>query len=374
MIILAESVLNFSYESDINAKQLIEIFDNFQLLLKMTPPQIKYKILDEEKKIIEQTFFVNTIKKEIKLEVIHKKISNDSFLLQIISGPAKGTQTFIQILQKENKSEINVKLDLKLNLKYKIFSSILSQKIKSVNITLFNRLEILAKLLYNDKYQISFENNFNTLVIHLENKKIHFDGWWLGDISSSFIGGTYEKLPFKNRVIVDVGANIGDTAISFVNSGAKKVIALEPFPINYEFAKSNILKNNMTEQIEILLGGCSSQSTEILVDPKLSGLGYKMIKTNVGEKIKQFSLAELIKKFDIVDGIIKMNCEGCEYDAIINASDAVLKKFSHILIQYHDGPDSLINKLSNAGFRISNEAYSKDKGQLIAENISNSMA
>jgi len=374
MIILAESVLNFSYESDINAKQLIEIFDNFQLLLKMTPPQIKYKILDEEKKIIEQTFFVNTIKKEIKLEVIHKKISNDSFLLQIISGPAKGTQTFIQILQKENKSEINVKLDLKLNLKYKIFSSILFQKIKSVNITLFNRLEILAKLLYNDKYQISFENNFNTLVIHLENKKIYFDGWWLGDISSSFIGGTYEKLLFKNRVIVDVGANIGDTAISFVNSGAKKVIALEPFPINYEFAKSNILKNNMTEQIEILLGGCSSQSTEILVDPKLSGLGYKMIKTNVGEKIKQFSLAELIKKFDIVDGIIKMNCEGCEYDAIINASDAVLKKFSHILIQYHDGPDSLINKLSNAGFRISNEAYSKDKGQLIAENISNSMA
>ena len=115
------TVLKFSYESDITQKQLIEIFDNFQLLLKMSPPQIKYKILDEEKRIIEQIFFVNAIKKEIKLEVIHKKISDDLFLLQIISGPAKGTKTTIQILDKQNKSQINVELDLKLNLKYKIF-------------------------------------------------------------------------------------------------------------------------------------------------------------------------------------------------------------------------------------------------------------
>ena len=49
-------MLNFSHVLDIKQKQLIEIFENFELLLKMSPPQIKYKILDKEKQIIEQTF------------------------------------------------------------------------------------------------------------------------------------------------------------------------------------------------------------------------------------------------------------------------------------------------------------------------------
>lgn len=363
-------MLSFSYELDMTQEQLVAIFDNYQLLLKMSPPQIKNKIIDVEKRIIEQTFFVNAIKKEIKLEVMHKKISDNLFLLQIISGPAKGTETTIQILGKQNKSQINVKLNLKLNLKYKIFSSILSKKIQSINITLFKRLETLAKILYNDKYTISFENHFNTLVINSENKKIYFDGWWLGDIWSSFIGETYSKLPFKNRIVIDIGANIGDTSISFINNGASKVIALEPFPINYEFAKSNISKNNMQDQIELVLGGTSSDSLEILVDPKLSGLGYKMEKMNVGEKINQFTLEQLINKFHITSGIIKMNCEGCEYETIINTPDDILRKFSHILIQYHEGSDQLIKKLSNAEFKITDEAYSTKKGQIFAENIS----
>lgn len=361
-------MLNFSHVLDIKQKQLIEIFENFELLLKMSPPQIKYKILDKEKQIIEQTFFINAIKKEIKLEMIHTKISDDSFLLKIISGPAKGTGTTIQILDKQNKSQIDVKLDLKLNFKYKLFSSILSKKIQSVNISLFKRLEILSKILFNNKYQITFENNFNTLIINIENKTIYFDGWWLGDVLSSFIEGTYEKFSFKNHTILDIGANIGDTAISFIFKGATKVIALEPFPINYEFAKYNISKNNMQQQIELILGGCSSNSSEILVDPKLSGLGYKMEKTDNGEKIIQYTLEELITKYDLVDGIIKMNCEGCEYETILNTPNTILQKFSYIIIQYHEGPDSLMAKLSNSGFKISCEAYSLTKGQLIAEN------
>jgi FkbM family methyltransferase len=363
-------VLNFSYESNIKARQLIEIFDKFPLLLKMSPPQIKYTILDEKNRIIQQKFFVNTIQKEITLEIVYSKISDDSFLLEVISGPAKGSRTTIKISEKLGKSVIGVALNLKLALRYKIFSSVLSKKIKSVNITLFNRLEILANLLYNNKHQISFENNYDILVIHLDDKKIYFGGWWLGDVWSSFIGETYAKLPCKNKVVIDIGANIADTAISFVHRGAKKVIALEPFPINYEFAKSNISKNNMDEQIEVIPGGCSSNSSQILIDPKLSGLSYKMVRTDTGEKIRQFTLEELVKKFDIVEGVIKMNCEGCEYETIRSTPDDILRRFSHILIQYHQGTDPLTNKLSGAGFQFSIEKYSENKGQLIAENLS----
>jgi len=360
--------LNFTHESNIKSNELIQIFENFELLIKISPPQIQYEILNSSKGIVKQSLFVKSIKKEINFESQYSKISNNSFSIQVISGPLKGTKTIIRILENHNKSEINVELNLKLGIQYKIFSSILSKKIKSVNISLFNRLEKFAKLLYNDKHKISFENNFNTLVLNQENKKLFFDGWWLGDVWSCFIGNVYDKFPIKNKTIIDIGLNIGDTSISFIHKGAKKVIGLEPFPINYEFAKSNTSKNNMEKQIVNILGGCGSKSSEILVDPNLSGLGYQMEEKNEGRNVKQFSLKELVNKFEIEDAVIKMNCEGCEYDTIINSPKNILEKFSYFIIQYHEGPDLLIEKLSSIGFEISTDFYSEKKGQLIAKN------
>jgi len=225
--------------------------------------------------------------------------------------------------------------------------------------------------LYNNQYKISFENNFNTLILNIDNKKLYFDGWWLGDIWSCFIGNVYDKCSFQDKIIIDIGVNIGDTAISFIHKGAKKVIGLEPFPINYEFAKSNTLKNNMEDKIVNILGGCSSEDSEILIDPNLSGLGYQMEKMNNGKKIQQISLKKLVNEFDIHKGVIKMNCEGCEYDTIINTPNNILEKFSHIIIQYHDGSNSLIEKLSNIGFETRIEKYSEKKGQIVAENNKN---
>jgi FkbM family methyltransferase len=340
--------------------------ENLHLLLKISPPQIQYKIIDASKGLIEQEFYIKTLKKQIRFQVIHEKTSKNSFLIKIISGPLKGTETEIVVLENGDKSIIEAKIKLKMSLSYKIFSSILSKKIQSVNMTLFNRLEKFAELLYNKKYQISFEKNFEVLIIYLENKKLFFEGWWLGDISILF-GNAYQKLPLKNKTVIDVGTNIGDSAIHFIHHGAKRVIGLEPFPINYTFFKLNVKRNNLAEKIEIIQGGCSSKSSSIYVNPNLSGLSYKMENTNGGQKINQFSIEELIKKYNIIDGVIKMNCEGCEYDVIINTPNEILNFFSHMIIQYHGGHQTLMKKLEDSGFIVTFESYSEFKGQIFAE-------
>ena len=56
--------------------------------------------------------------------------------------------------------------------------------------------------------------------------------------------GTYDTLPIKDKIVLDVGANIGDTPIYFALHGSKKVIGIEPFPQNYEIAKKNVEINN----------------------------------------------------------------------------------------------------------------------------------
>ena len=48
-----------------------------------------------------------------------------------------------------------------------------------------------------------------------------------------------------------------------------------------------------------------------------------------------------------------MDCEGCEYESIMATSDIILKKFSHIQIEYHSGYKNLKEKLERCGFKVS---------------------
>lgn len=363
--------LEFNYLSVCKKKYLTEIFGNLELLLKLSPPQIKYVLIDKKEGLFKQSIPIKKIKKTFEFEVKYKKISENIFLFEIVSGPLKKSTIDIIFQENNEKTDVNIKLNLKLGLKYKFFSSIINKKLKSTNLALIKRLENLSKLLFNDKFPINFENNHSTLIMQIDSgEKIFFDGWWLGDILSAFVGKVYEKLDFKDKIVIDVGSNIADSSIYFALNGAKKVIGIEPFPKNFNFGRENIQKNSLGEKIDLFLSGCSSKSEEIQIDPNLSGLSYKMEQSDHGEKIRQITLTEICDNYNIVDGILKMNCEGCEYDVILRTPDMILKKFSQILIQYHDGAENLIEKLSKIGFKVTEEKYSSKKGQIFATCIS----
>lgn len=363
--------MKFSYISECEKNHLIEIFGNLELLLKLSPPQIKYELINNEEGLFKQSIPIKKIKRTFEFEVKHRKISNNTFLLEIINGPLKKSTINIIFEEINKKTNINLELDLKLGLKYRFFSSIISEKLKATNLALIKRLENLSKSVFNDKFPITFKNNHSTLIIEISpEKKIFFDGWWLGDVGSAFVGKVYDKLDFKDKIIVDVGSNIADSSIYFAINGAKKVIGLEPFPKNFNFGRENVQKNLLDDKIVLLLSGCSSKSEDIQIDPSLSGLSYKMEKSDSGEIIKQTTLAELCDSYNIADGVLKMNCEGCEYDVILKTPDITLKKFSQILIQYHDGAENLIEKLSSIGFKIIEEKYSNKKGQIFGTLVS----
>jgi ribosomal protein L11 methylase PrmA len=52
-----------------------------------------------------------------------------------------------------------------------------------------------------------------------------------------FLKQEYQFLPVKDRTVIDIGANVGDSSIYFALRGADKVIALEPLPTSYKMAK-----------------------------------------------------------------------------------------------------------------------------------------
>jgi FkbM family methyltransferase len=203
-----------------------------------------------------------------------------------------------------------------------------------------------------------FENEL--MVVKLPHyPKVKIEDWEKnGDIGAVFFSEEYSFLPVKDKVVIDIGANIGDTALYFVSRGAKKVIGVEPSRQNYESAKKNIALNNLSDKIELVLAGCSSKKGTISID---SNLGGSQVSLNDGKKggstIPLITIEDILKERESNDNyVLKMDCEGCEYDIILSSHKEIMKKFSHIQVEYHAGYQNIKNQLESFGFEVMHSA------------------
>ena len=179
-----------------------------------------------------------------------------------------------------------------------------------------------------------------------------------GAIREIFTHNVYQRLPVKGKTVVDVGANIADSSIYFATHGAYRVIGIEPFPKTYELAQKNIEYNKLSDKVTILLAGCGASNREIRIDPTYERGGDSILKDfERGIKVPLLTLDNILDTYRGVIGdttiVLKMDCEGCEYETILSAAGSTLKRFSHIIIEYHLGYKNLKAKLEKNGFKAS---------------------
>ncbi|MHB8396205.1 MAG: FkbM family methyltransferase [Thermoplasmataceae archaeon] len=166
-----------------------------------------------------------------------------------------------------------------------------------------------------------------------------------------FVKEVYSFLDCENEDVLDIGTNIGDSAIFFALNNAKKIIALEPYPLGYNFAKLNVSDNNCGAVIELLNAGYGKDGV-ISLDPGYRNtLGSDLKESKNGKQVPIYSLKSLLSRYDLVSPVLKMDCEGCEY-SILDEEEDVLTRFKRIQIEYHYGYERLMKKLQKAGFSV----------------------
>ena len=188
----------------------------------------------------------------------------------------------------------------------------------------------------------------------------------IGDVGVVFGNEDYNFLEVKDEIVIDIGPNIGDSPIYFGLNNAKKVIALEPYPYSYNKALKNIKNNNIEEKI-ILLNAGYGQDGITKVDPNFENTTGSDLKSfTVGIDIKTLSLKTLLNAYHIDMAVLKMDCEGCEYNLLKEDNDT-LRKFKRIQIEYHYGYKKLKEKLEGAGFTVTYFNLMKRMGFIYAK-------
>lgn len=155
-----------------------------------------------------------------------------------------------------------------------------------------------------------------------------------------FVGQVYSLVDVKGKEVVDIGASIGDSAIYFVLKGAKKVYAVEPHPIAYNEMLDNIKLNNMYDRITPINAAIGSKPGFIFIETiacanDIATIYYGTNSNSGSFKVPVITLDQLVKEYNIKPDVLKMDCEGCEYDMILNDYEHV-RMFKELIFEYHE--------------------------------------
>jgi len=138
--------------------------------------------------------------------------------------------------------------------------------------------------------------------------------------------------PVIGDVLLDIGGNVGDTAIYFASKGWN-VITIEPVKDNFDKMMENLMINNTyADKIKAICAavGINNEKTNIFIHDSDCG-SCSSIKVGVKSvNVNTLVLQDLIKQYN--PSVIKMDCEGCE-EALVLGTD--FTGVSEMFIEVH---------------------------------------
>lgn len=149
----------------------------------------------------------------------------------------------------------------------------------------------------------------------------------------------------EGDVVLDIGANIGVFAI-YVATRQKdvSVFAYEPFATNVEFLRKNVSDSGI-DSIQIFEKAIAGQTENRNIKVEENWVTNSISATNDdkdGLQVSCISLDDAIAKMDKCD-LLKIDCEGSEYEIFYNASEETMKQIRKVACEYHYVDDETQN-------------------------------
>jgi FkbM family methyltransferase len=151
-----------------------------------------------------------------------------------------------------------------------------------------------------------------------------------------FDGREYDNIDVYDRDVVDIGANVGDSSIYFALKGARKVVGVEPLPNVYAHAIENVKLNHLEGKIFLINAALGSMSGKIKVPcntPASRSSYFSSLRAKGECEVPVVTLSEVMRHIT-EPYLLKMDCEGCEFDVILNDYEHV-KMFEKLIVEYH---------------------------------------
>ena len=200
------------------------------------------------------------------------------------------------------------------------------------------------------EFQFSFQFINKEMFLHKENLVFKIETLEeLFIINEVFIENTYKINSQKEYVVFDIGMNVGIASLFFSQfNNIKKIYGFEPFEKTFKALSINLALNPVNNtKIEAFNYGLSNENKFMHCQFDNENRGNVGIKNNdfitltsVIEKVKFKNAAEVlepyIKENYDMNKILKLDCEGSEYDILESLlSKNLVSEFDICIIEWH---------------------------------------
>jgi len=178
-----------------------------------------------------------------------------------------------------------------------------------------------------------------------------------------FVKGCYDfpRLTNPEPFIVDVGANTGLFIIRMKQLYPRsRIVAYEPSPLNYSQLKNNIKLSGL-DGVELIMKGVGGTARKERLYVHRRNIGGHSIYANQagGTEYIEVDLVDISGLLGGLDGkvcsLLKLDCEGAEYEIIKRINREMAAKIEQILFEptasMYD-VEELIDHLKHTGYRV----------------------
>jgi FkbM family methyltransferase len=204
---------------------------------------------------------------------------------------------------------------------------------------LFTASELSEQRRIGSEYSVSATRRLHPLPLRYHPPAIFFYDDGLVFLTES------EKAAIRGTDFLDCGAWIGDSALAFRKYGPRRIYAFEPVEFNHRLLQQTIDMNPSCGIVPVKLGlGRGESEVEVFGDLTDASLLEDVLKTNrendrqKRETIKLTSIDQFVSTHSARPGLIKMDIEGAEMDALIGAVETIRAHRPTLIISIYHTP------------------------------------
>jgi len=205
-----------------------------------------------------------------------------------------------------------------------------------------------------DRY-LTVTADHRTALYDMISEVVAYDCYQLGRVRWSDHG---------ERRIVDIGANVGVTALVLSQIPGAQVTCYEPDPGNCEWLHKNLAANDI-DNVRVRQAAVADADGEVGFQLDQESTGGRVVRDG-GVRVPAVTLAKAC--MGTVD-LLKCDCEGGEYDIVDQMTQEVAARIRNISIEVHDLDESrnvrrIAERLTGLGYRISEKPDMWERGAL----------
>jgi len=185
----------------------------------------------------------------------------------------------------------------------------------------------------------------------------------------------YGEVP-EDGTVIDVGGHLGAFSLYAAQQGARAVYVYEPDATLFEVLGRNVIANHFEGRIHVCHAAViGHKHSEVTFYPEGNASGHierRETDLAAGVTVRATTIENIVIEHALerID-LLKLDCEGSEYEIVLNTPQHIWDRIDRIRLEYHHGNRAiLVNRLAEAGFRlISSRKATGDVGMLFLDRV-----